>query len=102
MITNLVIFAFITGLLSGGVVVGAITWSKALGLNLNWWKWLLACVWYLLLLLLIFAAFTLIGEGESMAGWKTLGFATVVMIILGAGLSRVMLAGRVTNNYIER
>jgi len=50
MITKLVIFAFITGLLSGGVVVGAITWSKVLGLKLNWWKWLMAGVWYLLLL----------------------------------------------------
>ncbi len=94
MITKLVIFAFITGLLSGGVVVGAITWSKVLGLKLNWWKWLLAGLWYLLLLLLIFAAFTLIGEGESLAGWKTLGIATVVMVILGAGLSRLLLSGR--------
>jgi hypothetical protein len=94
MITNLVIFAFITGLLSGGVVVGAITWSKALGLKLNWWKWLMAGVWYLLLLVLVFSAFTLIGEGESLAGWKTLGIATVVMVILGAGLSRVLLSGR--------
>jgi hypothetical protein len=94
MITKLVIFAFITGLLSGGVVVGAITWSKALGLKLNWWKWLMAGVWYLLLLVLVFAAFTLIGEGESLAGLKTLGIASVVMVILGAGLSRVLLSGR--------
>lgn len=94
MITKLVIFAFITGLLSGGVVVGAITWSKVLGLKLNWWKWLMAGVWYLLLLVLVFAAFTLIGEGESLAGLKILGIASVVMVILGAGLSRVLLSGR--------
>ena len=43
MITNLVIFAFIVGLLTGAVVVGAITWSKALGLKMSWWKWLLSC-----------------------------------------------------------
>ncbi len=94
MITKLVIFAFITGLLSGGVIVGAIAWSKELGLKLNWWKCLLAGLWYLLLLVLVFAAFTLIGEGESLAGWKTLGIASVVMVILGAGLSRVLLSGR--------
>ncbi len=93
MITNLVIFAFITGLLSGGVIVGAIAWSKAL-LKLNWWKCLLAGLWYLLLLVLVFAAFTLIGEGESVAGWKTLGIATVVMVILGTGLFRILLTGR--------
>jgi len=94
MITSLVIFAFITGLLSGGVVVGAITWFRELGLRMNWWKWLLAALWYLLLLLLVFAAFTLIGEGEPVAGWKTLGISTVVMVILGTGLFRLIVAGR--------
>ncbi len=94
MITPLVIFAFVTGLLSGGVIVGAITWSKELGLKLNWWKCLLAALWYLLLLLLIFAAFTFIGEGEPAAGWRTLGLSTVVMVILGAGLYRILVAGR--------
>ena len=94
MITPLVIFAFVTGLLSGGVIVGAIAWSKELGLKLNWWKCVLAVVWYLLLLLLIFAAFTFIGEGEPAAGWRTLGLSTVVMVILGAGLYRILVAGR--------
>ena len=94
MITPLVIFTFVTGLLSGGVIVGAIAWSKELGLKLNWWKCLLAVLWYLLLLLLIFAAFTFIGEGEPAAGWRTLGISTVVMVILGAGLYRILVAGR--------
>ena len=94
MITPLVIFAFVTGLLSGGVIVGAIAWSKELGLKLNWWKCVLAVLWYLLLLLLIFAAFTFIGEGEPAAGWRTLGISTVVMVILGAGLYRILVAGR--------
>ena len=35
MITNLVVFAFITGLFSGAVIVGAITWAKELGLNIK-------------------------------------------------------------------
>lgn len=101
MISKLVIFAFVTGLLAGGVIVGAITWSKDLGLKLNWWKWLLAGLWYLLLLFLIFAAFTLMGEGESVAGWKTLGIASVVMVILGAGLFRIIFAGRDTNKQLN-
>ena len=95
MITPLVIFAFVTGLLSGGVIVGAITWSKELGLKLNWWKCILATAWYLLLLLLIFAAFTFIGEGEAVAGWRTLGLSTVLMVVLGAGLYRILITGRV-------
>ncbi len=46
MITNFVIFAFIVGLLSGVVIVGAIAWVKSLGLNMTWWKWLLSGLWY--------------------------------------------------------
>jgi len=94
MITNLVIFAFVVGLLTGGVVVGAATWAKALGLRMGWWKWLLSALWYLLLLFLLFAAFTFMGEGEVAAGWKILGIAVVLMVILGAGLLRILMAGR--------
>jgi len=94
MITNLVVFAFIVGLLTGAVVVGAITWAKALGLKMNWWKWLLSALWYLLLLFLLFAAFTFMGEGELSAGWKTIGISVLVMVILGAGLVRILLSGR--------
>ena len=92
MITNFVIFAFIVGLLTGAVVVGAITWAKDLGLQMSWWKWLLSSLWYLLLLFLLFAAFTFIGEGEAAAGWKTVGISVVLLVILGAGLVRVLKA----------
>ena len=92
MITNLVIFAFIVGLLTGAVVVGAITWAKALGLKMTWWRWLLSALWYSLLLFLVFAAFTFIGEGEPAAGWKTVGISAVLLVILGAGLVRVLRA----------
>ena len=94
MITNLVIFAFITGLFSGGVIIGAITWAKDLGLNMNWWKWSLTAVWYFLLLFLVFAAFTFMGEGEPAAGWKTLGIAALLMVLLGTGLVRIIATGR--------
>lgn len=92
MITNFVIFAFIVGLLTGAVVVGAITWAKDLGLQMSWWKWLLSSLWYLMLLFLLFAAFTFIGEGEAAAGWKTVGISVVLLVILGAGLVRVLKA----------
>ena len=90
MITNLVIFAFIVGLLTGAVVVGAITWAKDLGLHMPWWKWLLAAIWYVLFLFLFFAAFTFMGEGEPIAGWRTLGISAVILVILGAGLVRIL------------
>ena len=94
MITKLVIFAFLTGLLSGAVIVAAKPWLEDLGLKMNWWKWTLLALWYLLLLVLIFAAFTFIGEGEPAAGWKTLGIATVLLAILGTGLFRLLAVGR--------
>ena len=55
MITNLVILAFIVGLLTVPVVIGAIEWSKYLKLKMTWWKWCLAAIWYVLLLFLILA-----------------------------------------------
>lgn len=94
MITNLVIFAFLVGLLTGAVMVGAHSWAKSLGLLMNWWKWLLSVLWYILLLFFIFAAFTFMGEGEVLAGWRTLGISAVLMVVLGAGLVRILLAGR--------
>lgn len=92
MITNLVLFAFIVGLLGGAVAMGAIHWAKDLGLLMSWWKWLLSALWYLLLLFLLFAAFTFIGEGEAAAGWKTVGISVVLMVILGVGLARILKA----------
>jgi len=90
MITNLVFFAFITGLLSGAVIIGAIFWAKHLGFHMTWWKWLLSAFWYGLLLFLLFAGFTFIGEGEPQAGWKTIGISVFVMVVLGAGLIRLL------------
>lgn len=38
--------------------------------------------------------FSFIGEGEPSAGWKTLGIALVILVILGASLVRILQAGR--------
>ena len=93
MITNLVFFAFITGFLSGAVIIAAIFWAKDMGLQMNWWKWLLSAIWYLMLLLLLLAAFTFIGEGEPAAGWRTVGIAAFVMGVLGTGLYQLLQKG---------
>ncbi len=94
MITNLVVFAFVVGLLTGAVVVVATSWAKSLGLRMSWWRWLLSALWYILLLFLLFAGFTFMGEGEVAAGWRTIGISVVLMVILGAGLARILLASR--------
>lgn len=94
MITDLVILAFVVGLLTVPVIIGMIEWFRHFKLRMTWWKWLLSAIWYLMLLFLVLAAFTFIGEGEPVAGWKLLGSSAVIIVILGAGLVRILLAGR--------
>jgi hypothetical protein len=94
MINNTVIFALIVGILTGPVVYASIFWAKDLKLKMNWWKWLLTAIWYVLLLFFILADFTLIGEGEPGAGWKFLAFQVIIMVILGVGLFRLLLTGK--------
>ena len=96
MITNTVIFVFLAGALTGLVVTGAVIWAKDLKLKMTWWKWLLAALWYTLLLFFIFLDFTMIGEGEPGAGWTMLLFQFVILIILGVGLVRLFRTGRKT------
>ncbi len=93
MITSTTIWAFIIGALLGLVITGAVAWVKDMGLRMTWWKWLLASVWYLMLLFFVLAAFTFIGEGEKGAGFKLLGALTVVMSILGVGIYRLLRKG---------
>ena len=94
MITNTVVFAFVAGALTGLVVAGARAWARSLRLKMTWWKWLLAAVWYVLLVFFVFMDFTIIGEGEPAAGLKMLLFQGVIMIILGVGLGRLLWADR--------
>ena len=42
----------------------------------------------------IYMDFTFMGEGEVSAGWKLLLFEGVILMILGVGLARLLLAGR--------
>jgi len=93
MITKLVIFAFLAGLFTLPVIIGAVAWFRDKGLQMNWWKWLLTALWYGLFLFLVFAAFTFMGEGEISAGWKTIGVAVFIMVLLGTGLVRLILRG---------
>jgi hypothetical protein len=94
MITKTVVFAFIAGAAFGLVIPAARAWAKDLGLKMTWWKWLLSGLWYSLLNFFVFLDFTFIGEGETGAGLKLLLFQGVILIILGAGLVRLLWAGR--------
>lgn len=72
------------------IVISASVWAKDLGLKMNFWKWLFAIFWFLLLTTTIAGGFTLIGENESHAGTYFLGFFGVIDVVLGVALWRVL------------
>jgi len=76
------------------VGIGAVAWTKSLGLRMNWWKWLLSALWYFLLLFCIYLDFTFMGEGEVAAGWKLLLFQGIILLVLAVGLIRLLAIGR--------
>ena len=94
MILNTNLFIFFTGVLTVPVIAGFMAWMFDLRLKMAWWKWLLAVLWYGLLIFLVFLAFTIMGEGERIAGLKMLAFGAVILVVLGAGLSRLLFKGR--------
>lgn len=78
------------GLCYALTIAGAPIWAEDIGVQMTWWKWTLAALWYALLSFSFAGGFTLIGEKESGAGPKFLGFHLVLTILLGAILWFVM------------
>lgn len=90
MFTNSTIFEpmfwIIMGVLYTVFGISMTYWAKDLKLKMNWWKWLLAIIWFIFLNVTIAAGFTLIGENEARAGIYFLGVFGTLFIVLGAGL----------------
>ena len=74
------------GLLYALIIAGSPVIANDFGLEMNWWKWLLAAFWYIALSIGIAGGFTLIGEKEPGAGKKLLVSTFVIMFVLGVGL----------------
>ncbi|HKL38145.1 MAG TPA: hypothetical protein VJ876_04565 [Bacteroidales bacterium] len=88
------LFWMIMGMLYALVIVSARYWARDLGLNMNWWKWLLTGLWFVMLSLFVAGGMTLIGENEIQGGIYFLGFFLVLMLILGVGLWRLLTFNR--------
>jgi len=88
-------FWFLMGVVFVLVAAGARAWATSLGLRMTWWKWLLSAAWYGLLMLTVSMPMTLVGENESSAGMRVLAAMGLVTVILGVGLVRVLVRGRV-------
>ncbi len=84
----------VVGAVSVLIVLGANEWFKDRGIPMNWWRWILVAVWYVLFMMGLAAPFTIMGEGEAAAGWRMLLFSLPVFIILGFCVYRLILIGR--------
>ena len=98
MFTTSMLLMLIIGFVTIPIIIGAVTLAKDMKLKMNWWKWTLTGLWYFFLIFSIYLCFTFMGEGEVAAGWKMLLFIGVILIILGVGLVRILLAGRTNKN----
>ena len=83
-------FWMVMGALSVLIGIGATLWAKDLGFKMNWFKWVLVVIWYLLLLLTVASPFTMIGENEAVAGVRIIPFLVVPTIVLGVALWRYL------------
>jgi hypothetical protein len=88
------VFWIFMGLLLALIIYSAKLWAKDLGLKMNWWKWLLAGLWFIILSLSIAGGFTLIGEREVTPGLYFLGSFLVINFLLGALIWRVIAKNR--------
>lgn len=85
------IFWLLMGMLFVLVGFGFKALADDRGWVLNWWKGLLAAIWYWILMLSFYAWGTLAGERES-AGFRIFLLGLFVSIILGVGLWRLLSA----------
>jgi len=84
------LFWIIMGILYTVFAISMTYWAKDLKLKMNWWKWLLSAIWFILLNITIAGGFTLIGENETRAGIYFLGVFGTIFIVLGVGLRQLI------------
>lgn len=90
MFLNGSIFWFLMGMIAVLVGVGFNAFAESRGWKLNWWKWLLSILWYLIFTMSFLTWGTLIGENEAGAGWKLALVGLFICLILGVGLWRLL------------
>lgn len=76
-------FWTIMGLLYALMIAGMPYWFQDFGIQMTWWKWILALLWYVLFSFTLAGTFTLLGEKEPRAWYKFLGFHMILVVISG-------------------
>jgi len=84
------LFWIIMGFLYTIFIISIKYCAEDLKFKLKWWKWTLFSLWFIALNVIIAGGFTLIGENETRAGLYFLGVFGTIIIILGAGLWKLL------------
>ena len=90
MFLNSGLFWFFMGMITVLVGVGFKAFIDDRGWVLNWWKWLLSIIWYVIFSLSVLSFGTLSGENEGSAGVKVLLLGLFLCIVSGVGLWRLL------------
>ena len=77
------VFWTVMGLLYALIIAGAPIWMQDMGIQMSWWKWILATAWYALLSFTCAGSFTLLAEKEPAAWYRFLCFHLIITIIVG-------------------
>lgn len=80
------------------LIISVRYWVKDLGIKMNWLKWIILSIWFILLNITIAGGLTLFGEDEIKSGSYFLGFFGIIIIILGVGLWRWIASGKIKEN----
>ena len=84
------LFWFIQGILVTIIVAGFNIWMKDRNVKMVWWKWGLWAFWMTLAAFTIAFIFTSLGEGEKVAAVKGGIIFSIITIISGVGIWRLI------------
>jgi uncharacterized membrane protein YhfC len=88
------LFWIVMGALYLLFIAGLTYWFKDRKISMNWWKWTLSAIWFIVLSMVIAGSFTLIGENEVRAGLYFLAVFGIIEILLGVALWRFVINKR--------
>jgi hypothetical protein len=94
-------FWFAMGMLAILIGVGFNVFAQDRGWVMNWWKWLLAIVWYAIFSISIYASGTLLGENEQQAALWMGGLGLFISLIFAVGLWRLFAHGAKKPEVVE-
>jgi hypothetical protein len=86
------LYWLLNGMLVVLIATGLKNFAEDRGWTLNWWKWVLVGVWYLILSFSFYGWGTLAGENFPAPGFKLFLVGFFVSLILGVGLWRLLSA----------